>query len=417
MYKNTENQTSALIKQVIIPTILGNFLEWYDFATYAFLATIIAAQFFPEQNPSTALLSSFAIFAIGYFARPIGGILAGHFGDRYSRYHTLIFTLLFMGLTTALMGIVPNYQTWGIAAPITLTILRLLQGLAVGGEYPGSTVILVEAGQPHHQGFFSTQSLVGAILGMTAGSTIIAILTHFLGETALKNWAWRLPFLLGLVLAFIGLYIRLKLWRTTPNVKLEKPHRFPILPVLTQHYKKVAQSFLIFSPAPVYSTIASTFFPTFLQHFLHYSATFTFRLLTVNDLCLAGVYIFSGWLADRQQRYISQLKKHMLLLAALTIPIFLLIFSGKIGCIIGFITLSCYGAIAFGSLLVATSQLFPSEVRYTGFALTQGLSFSLLAGTGPLLLTWLIHCFGLWMPATYLILTCLLSALTLWRIE
>jgi MHS family proline/betaine transporter-like MFS transporter len=199
---------SAHIRRVIAAGMIGNVLEWYDFAIYGYFAATIGRQFFPNEDAVAQLLSAFGVFAIGYLMRPLGGVLVGHIGDTFGRRAALTFSVVAMAIPTFLMGLLPGYQTIGVLAPIGLTLLRVVQGLSVGGEYTGSMVFLVEQAPEGRRGLMGALGASGSTAGILLGSAVGATFAASMSTAALDAWGWRIPFLLGLLVGIAGYIFR-----------------------------------------------------------------------------------------------------------------------------------------------------------------------------------------------------------------
>src|SRR5262245_20459142 len=200
--------TPVAVRRGILAGVVGNMLEWYDFALFGFFATQIGYHFFPADNPTASLLATFGTFAAGFLMRPVGGALFGWIGDRFGRKQALIGSVLAMAFPSFLIGVLPDARHIGIAAPILLVLLRMLQGVAVGGEYMASAVFLVEGAQPGRRGWMGSWGPFGASAGTLLGSAAGAIVNVALPPAAVLAWGWRIPFILGIVVAFGGLAIR-----------------------------------------------------------------------------------------------------------------------------------------------------------------------------------------------------------------
>jgi MHS family proline/betaine transporter-like MFS transporter len=194
--------------QALWAAAIGNLLEWYDFGVYAYLASLIAAKFFPSSDSTASLLAAFAAYGVGFLARPLGGIVIGRLGDARGRKAALVLTIFLMAFGTVGLGVLPSYESIGVLAPILLVILRLVQGLAAGGEWGTSTAFMVEWAPEGRRGFFGSFQQVSTAGGSLLGSGIAAILTSSLTPAAMLDWGWRVPFLLGVVLLFVGAYLR-----------------------------------------------------------------------------------------------------------------------------------------------------------------------------------------------------------------
>ena len=211
---SSENLSSKASKNLMLGCFIGNALEWFDFAIYGYLASVLGQLFFPNLDPYTALLSSYGVFAAAFIMRPMGGILFGHLGDKWGRKKALLWSLGGMAIPTATMGFLPIYDDIGVLAPVCLVVCRLLQGLSLGGEFSGSIILLAEHAPPNRKGFFSTWADMGSSIGMIAASLTILLLNAFLSEADLLSWGWRLPFLTSFFFAVAGYYLRQRLTET-----------------------------------------------------------------------------------------------------------------------------------------------------------------------------------------------------------
>src|SRR5438046_3288246 len=215
------------IRNIIVASSVGTLIEWYDFYIFGSLATVIASQFFPKTNPTAALLSTFATFAAGFIVRPFGALVFGRLGDLIGRKYTFLLTLIIMGSSTFAIGLVPGYETIGFAAPILVLVLRLLQGLALGGEYGGAATYVAEHAPPKRRGFLTSWIQTTATLGLFLSLGIILITRHSLDIDRAKSiakfndWGWRIPFLVSIFLVVISVYIRLKMKESAMYVKLK----------------------------------------------------------------------------------------------------------------------------------------------------------------------------------------------------
>src|SRR5678809_675220 len=225
------------IRRIIVASSVGTLIEWYDFYIFGSLATVIASQFFPKTNPTAALLSTLATFAAGFIVRPFGALVFGRLGDLIGRKYTFLLTLIIMGSSTFAIGLVPGYQTIGFAAPIIVLVLRLLQGLALGGEYGGAATYVAEHSPPNRRGFFTSWIQTTATLGLFLSLGIILITRHSLAEDRLKSiakfndWGWRIPFLVSIVLVAISIYIRLKMKESPLFSKLKTEGKTSVNPL------------------------------------------------------------------------------------------------------------------------------------------------------------------------------------------
>jgi MHS family proline/betaine transporter-like MFS transporter len=218
-------------RRVIAAGAIGNLLEWYDFAIYGYFAPMIGRQFFPHQDPLAQLLAAYGIFAVGFLVRPLGGVLIGHIGDRFGRTAALTVSVSAMAIPTFLVGLLPGYQTLGLAAPILLTLLRMIQGLSVGGEAGISMIFMVEQAPEGRRGIMGAVSCLGATGGMMLGSATGALLAWLLPADTVDNWAWRIPFLLGLAVGITGYYLR----RTLADAPHTPSRHPPVVEAVCNH--------------------------------------------------------------------------------------------------------------------------------------------------------------------------------------
>jgi MHS family proline/betaine transporter-like MFS transporter len=230
--------TSSINKKIIRAGIIGNVMEWYDFAIYGYFALIIGKLIFPSSSASTSVIAAFGAFAAGFLMRPIGSLIFGNIGDKLGRKRALLISVLMMAIPTFLIGVLPVHEQIGITAPILLVILRMLQGLSVGGEYTTSVVFLVENSPDGRRGFMASWSGWGAVAGILLGSAVASLITTLLTPVQLASWGWRLPFLIGIIIAFVGFYIRRHLPDISPVSNQEKPTS-PIREAFTHEWRSV----------------------------------------------------------------------------------------------------------------------------------------------------------------------------------
>ncbi len=208
MIENSE--TVAARKKAIMAAGIGNFVEWFDFALYAQFATVIAFHFFPSNNPTTGLLATFAVFALGFFARPVGGVVFGHYGDKVGRKFALSAAVLMMSAATIAIGLTPTYESIGIAAPVLLIVWRVFQGLSAGGEYAGSSSFVIEYAPKGKRALFGSVNPIATALGIIAGAAVGLLMSYVLTNDEVRDWGWRIPFIIAGPLGIVGLYLRNK---------------------------------------------------------------------------------------------------------------------------------------------------------------------------------------------------------------
>src|SRR5262245_61634895 len=250
--------------RLIAAGTVGNIMEWYDFAVYGYFAATIGRHFFPSADPVTSLIAAFGVFAAGFLMRPLGGALFGHIGDRVGRKAALTISVLAMAVPTFLIGVLPGYATFGPAAAVLLVLLRMVQGLSVGGEYTTSIVFLVEGAGRKHRGFAGSWSGFGAVGGILLGSAVGALVTLTLSQDQVNRWGWRLPFLAGLFVGLAGLYVRQHL-PEAHKPKGHAPGRSPVWEALRSHWRTILHIALLNFVNGVGFYVAYVYLVTYMQ--------------------------------------------------------------------------------------------------------------------------------------------------------
>jgi MFS transporter, MHS family, proline/betaine transporter len=378
---------SSQSRRIIAAGMIGNVLEWYDFAVYGYFATAIGRHFFPHEDAVAQLLSAFGVFAIGYVMRPVGGAVVGHIGDRFGRRAALTFSVAAMAIPTFLIGLLPGYATLGVAAPIALTLLRMVQGLSVGGEYTSSMVFLVEHAPDGRRGVMGALAAGGAGGGTLLGSAVGAGFAASMSNAALDAWGWRIPFLLGLVVGIAGYLLRRHVLETAPP---ERRKRAPMLETLSDHWRIV----LGFAGLSMFNAVGFYVGFVYLVSWLQTADGIApARALEINSLSMAimlPAVIATGFLTDRVGR------KPILLLACIlgfvgAVPIFLLLnqpsaLSAQLGQLGLVAMIGLYG----GTLPVFMVEAAPLPVRCTAVALGYNITFGVIGGFTPLVAAWLV---------------------------
>src|SRR6516162_1213375 len=234
-----KQMNSAANRKMIAASMIGNVIEWYDFAIYGNFAASIGRDFFPRQNAVAQLIAVFGVFAIGYLVRPIGGAVIGYIGDYYSRRAALNVSVTAMAVPTVLVGLLPGYETIGLIAPVALILLRTIQGLSVGGEYISSMVFMVERAPFGRRGLMGAVACCGTTLGFLIGSAVAVTITAMMTTETLDTWGWRIPFLLGIVVGIVGVILRRSLGHVAP---MERDERTSILEILRNHWQLVVRA-------------------------------------------------------------------------------------------------------------------------------------------------------------------------------
>ena len=379
-------------RRTTLAGIAGNVMEWYDFAVYGYFAPIIGRHFFPSDDPTSSLIAAFGVFAAGFLMRPIGGLVFGYIGDRIGRKMALTVSVLAMAIPTCLIGLVPSHAVLGSAASVLLVILRMVQGLSVGGEYTTSVVFLVESAPPGKRGLAASWSTVGAVAGTLLGSAVGAVLTSVLTAEVVEAWAWRLPFVLGLAVGLAGLYIREHIPESpTDRKQTDQLPGGPLLDALrTQGVAMLRISVLnVFNAVGFYT--AFVYLVTYFEKVAHLSAAAALDINSLNMLVLLVVLPLAGALSDRIGR------KPVLLAAAaggliLAWPLFRLMDHPvlSIACL-GQLGLALLVGMFCGVIPVTMVEAFPARVRCSAVSIGYNLCLGIIGGTTPLVATWLIQ--------------------------
>lgn len=381
------------MRRVLSSAAIGQFVEWYDFVIYAYSAGIIATLFFPNSDPTAALLSTFAVYAVGFIMRPLGGFLFGSLGDRLGRRKILSFVILLMGAATVAIGLLPTYAQVGILAPILLVICRLVQGLSAAGETIGSNSFVAEHAPANRRGLYVAFTWSFAVVPPIVGALLILLLTNLLTADDYASWGWRIPFLVGGPLALVGLYIRNKLDESPAFKATQAAKRVaasPIIEALRTQKRDMAYSFAL-------ATFSALGFYTFVGYFVSY-LTNTVGLSSNSALisnsiglviaCLA--MIGSGGISDRFGRK-PVLIVGVVLSGLACIPAFMIASQGTLAsAIIGQGMLAISNGLFWGPIGIVIMELFPTRTRFSASAISYNLAYTIFGGTAPFVGTWLV---------------------------
>lgn len=409
-------QEGSYIKRVILSCMIGNALEWYDFALYGYFATTIGSLFFPKFSLFASLMATFGIFAAGFIMRPLGGLIFGHIGDKVGRKKALLWSIYLMAIPTTLIGLLPTYEQIGWIAPLLLTIIRLAQGLSVGGEFTGSMIFVVEHAQQHNRGLYGSWVVFSLLVGILIGSATATFTCYFLSEEDLIAWGWRIPFLLSVIGGFVGSAMR-RMIKEPPQFakakELHKEHSTPLAELFKNHSKTIAYVITLELTLSIGFYLIVTFMNNFLTALLNFDMVTSLFMTSISMVAMGISIPISGWLSDKVGR------KPVLISAALAFMVFAYpLFSALEGSatvsLLAQISLSFLMGIFFAPIPATLVELFPMTVRYSGLAISHSLSMAIFGGTAPLIATWLISTTGNnASPALYLSLASFISAIAL----
>jgi MFS transporter, MHS family, proline/betaine transporter len=407
--------SAATRRRQLMAASIGNVLEYYDFVVYAFLATTIAVKFFPSQNEVAALLASFAAFGVGFLARPLGGAIIGRIGDKKGRKVALLITIFGMAVGTVGIGILPTFETIGILAPVLLVLMRLIQGLAAGGEWGGATAFIIESAPEGRRGLFGGIGQASIASASLLGSVVVAIVAALVTAQQMNDWAWRIPFLLGGLLVPVGFYMRRNIEETPAFTAAQQAATKPehdLGSPLTLMAK--AFGFTIIWTVSYY--IMLNYMPTFLTKHAGVSQSQALWGNSIALVILVAATPLFGALSDRIGR------KPLLLACCaafviLPYPLFSVILAGP-----SFVTIvaiqivfNLFIAAFSGAGPAALSELFPTHSRTTLMSIGYSVSVAIFGGFAPFIATWLIGATGSPIsPTYYLILAGIVSAIVIW---
>ena len=376
---------------------IGNFMEWFDFAVYGFFASTIGKLFFPESTPILALLSAFAVFAVGFIMRPLGAFILGPIGDKHGRKAALVWSVLLMGGATTVMGLLPTYAVAGIVAPILLVLLRCVQGIAAGGEWSGSAAYLVESAPNNKRGLYASLISGTAALAFIVGSFVALGLSTALAPADLSSWGWRLPFLFAAPMSLAGLYIRMKLGDTPVFESLKSEERVAASPLTKAGTKGLKPILITFAFSSV-SGLGIYYLATYMNN--HLTTSLGLDRGAALALSGAGLFVYllmcplAGILSDRHGRRSLNLLGTAGFVV-LSIPAFLLIGTGNgFAIVAGLILFGACQALCSVTNVVLLVELFPASTRSSGSALGYNLGLALIAGPGPLIAAALANATG-----------------------
>ncbi len=407
----------------VVASTIGTTIEWYDFFLYGSAAALVFPKlFFPDKDPFVALILSFSTFTVGFLSRPLGGIIFGHLGDRKGRKAALVATLLLMGASTMLVGLVPSYERIGVLAPLALVLLRILQGIGVGGEWGGAVLLALETGHRGRRGFFASCPQAGVPLGLLISTGVFLAFQSGLSEESFMSWGWRIPFLLSAVLIVVGLAIRIWVGESPLFSQLKQENRVsktPVSEVLRHNYREI----LLGAGSRISENAC---FYVFAMYVLAYGE----RVLGVDQSLVLGAVMWGaagafftiplfGYLSDLWSRKGMYLMGNGLLLL-FAFPYYALLTTGEVGSIMlaTILALAVIHAMLYSVQASLLPELFSTRLRYTGASLSYQLAGPVAGGLAPIICACLVEWFPgqYWPLAAYLILVTVISIVCIWQL-
>ncbi|MGW2342620.1 MFS transporter [Streptomyces sp. NPDC001661] len=403
-------------KRVLVAGSIGNFVEWFDIGIYGTLSSVIAGNFFAHGDRTAALLSTFAIFAVGFAIRPIGALYFGPLADRVGRNRVLAITVLVTSASTFAIGVLPTYASIGAAAPLLLVLARLVQGFAAGGETSSAVSLLFEYAPRNRRGYYTSYGAALGFVAFVCGAGVALILSLTFGDDQMTSYAWRIPFLLALPLGIAGLYLRLKLDDTPEFRRLEEAGEVAESPI-KETFRTSGRPMLILAGVIVLKGVAhwtlQTFMVSYLTDTMHFGQAQSFAASTV---CMGAVAVLipcAGLLSDRVGRK-PLLVTGALGLIVLAWPCLLLMsYENAVLAIVAMVILGLPIAAYDGAVNASMAELFPARIRTGAIAIPYNISVSLFGGTAPYIATWLVTSTGYDLaPSYYLMAAGLVTLVT-----
>ncbi|AYF90292.1 MULTISPECIES: citrate-proton symporter [unclassified Pseudomonas] len=402
------SQSGTSRARQVTAAVIGNALEWYDFIVYGFLSSIIARLFFPSDSEYASLLMALATFGVGFFMRPVGGVLLGMYADRKGRKAAMQLIILLMTLSIALIAFAPDYAAIGIGAPLLIVIARMLQGFATGGEYASATAFLVESAPANRRGLYGAWQLFGQCLAVFAGAGMGALVTHSLSPEALDSWGWRIPFILGLLIGPVGLWMRRHMEETEAFIYAQEEHKgesFSLLRVVREHRRAVLATMGGTISGTVAFYVVLVNMPTFAHKQLGLPLDQVFMVQMLAVALMTIIIPLSGALSDRIGR--------RPVLFGGTLAFFLLVYplfswvaqapSLERLLVMQLLLCSMIG-VFYGPAPTAVAEQFPTRVRSTGLAFAYNVAVMLFGGFAPFIVTWLTQVGGTPVAPAYYVL-------------
>lgn len=398
----SEADERSTLKQVAFASFFGSFIEWFDYGSYLYFASVISVVFFPDGNKTLAILQTYAVFALSFLMRPIGAVVWGYLGDRKGRRWTLTMTILVMTAATVGIGLLPPYAAAGYLSSVCLLLLRMAQGFSASGEYSGAATFLAEYAPRKQRGLYCSLVPSSAASGLLLGSATATAFNMMLSEQSLHSWGWRIPFLVALPLGIIVWYVRVRLEdspsyrRMQDNLKKggKEPQASPTRLLFRHHFKPLMISFGVASLNAVGFYMVLTYLPNYMTETVKMDPGLAHGLTTVMLVVYIAFIFGMGILSDRFGR------KKMLITACIgfivsAIPAFLLLDTGSWQLTLAvMLVMAAILTVNDGTLASFLSESFPTEVRFSGFALSFNMANAIFGGTVPMISTWLIDVTG-----------------------
>lgn len=402
------------IHKAIMVCGLGSAMEWYDFSLFGVLAPVMAGVFFPSNNHWTSLLLIFVTFASGFLMRPIGAVYFGRMGDRYGRKAALAVTIVLMAISTSMLGLIPAYASMGVLSPILVVLMRLIQGFSASGEYPNAISLMTELSPAKKRGFYGSFSVFGVVAGIFLSSVVMLVLTRFVNQQAMHEWAWRAAFLISGPLGLLGFYLRFKMQESPVFLALvvnDECSSAPIKEALKNKFRPTLTIFSLFA----FSTVGFYTVFVYINAYLAQLKIFSLAMLSLMNVVSIGLLLILvpvfGGLSDYIDRQ-SMIKMGIAAMAVFAYPLFsLFMHPAVVNVILGLTGFAVLLSVVVGPMAAFSAELMPARLRTSGISLGLNLSASLLGGTAPLFAAYLTTLFSSPMAPCFYLISCALFAL------
>lgn len=378
----------------IISCSFGNIIEWYDFGLFTIFSTLFSRLFFPVKDTHTALIATFGIFSIGFFCRPLGAMIFGYLGDKFGRASTLRLSILMISIPTLLIGCLPTYHQVGILAPILLTLIRMWQGISIGGEYSGNMIYLAETAPIQYRATFTSLASMGANIGVLLAAFVGMITSQLFTNADLESWGWRIPYLVTGIFCLILYKFRLRIQETQVFEYLKAKNELaknPIKFVFKDNTAQLLRTFGLVCMGSTFYYFCFIYLPVFFTQHLHFSIHYISILMSLLIGLMILLVPFAGWICDKMGRRKMLLFNSALITLTIVPGYYLLQYNYFILFVMVLLLFTVASSLEQGTTSVAVVENFPPPARYTGLSLGYNIGNGLLGGTVPFICEWLIY--------------------------